>query len=394
MSMRFFRNLSAALLLSLCVVTIWSPRLAIAAPGGVDISPRLAAQNVDWMSSEQASQLDLGFTVLVPSWIPGPFGGSPSVQASGGYYSLYWMNGGGSPTFLLITGEVGGGLPAGSPADLNNQLSVNASVQGYDAIHDVTSIYDNVWWVAGGVLYTVSANNMTGTDSLSLANSLIALEPPVAAEPTEEATEEPTQVATEEPTEVATETPTETATEPATETPTVAPDSSADPTGSISNSGTVESGGSTTLSVNPSEVGTLRTTDGYFLDSGQTFIADLTGGDVAWQAPEVDVATEVQFTLLDAQTGDVTASSSITVVPASGGEPVAVTETQSADVLDDGTGGSLVTPSTLEAPAEAEATQTATSGGTNGAPLSDGTAGPRLPPGSDGTGGIRQVTLP
>ncbi|CAN5835305.1 hypothetical protein BH20CHL2_BH20CHL2_07350 [soil metagenome] len=140
------------------------------------------AQNVDWMTADQAATLDLSFNVMVPNGIPAPFAGSPSMSASSGYYSLYWVNYGGAPTFLQITGEVGGSLPAGSPADLNQQLSINASVQGYEAIHDVTSIYDNVWWIAGGVLYTVSSNNMESTDSLSLADSLIALQPPVQQE--------------------------------------------------------------------------------------------------------------------------------------------------------------------------------------------------------------------
>ncbi|MBA2289976.1 MAG: hypothetical protein H0V98_06300 [Chloroflexia bacterium] len=140
------------------------------------------AQNVDWMTADQAATLDLSFNVMVPNGIPAPFAGSPSMSASSGYYSLYWVNYGGAPTFLQITGEVGGSLPAGSPADLNQQLSINASVQGYEAIHDVTSIYDNVWWIAGGVLYTVSSNNMQSTDSLSLADSLIALQPPVQQE--------------------------------------------------------------------------------------------------------------------------------------------------------------------------------------------------------------------
>jgi hypothetical protein len=377
MGMRFLRNLSTVALLVLCCVTMASPRLA-------------AAQNVDYLSGDQAAQLDLGFGVLVPSWVPAPFGGSPAVQASGGYYSLYWKNGGGAPTFLQITGEVGGALPAGSPADLNNQLFINASVQGYDAIHDVTSIYDNVWWVAGGVLYTVSSNNMTGADSLSLANSLIALDPPAAVDPTEVATEEPTEVATEEPTEVATETPTEVATEAPTQAATEPAASDAGPTGSIENAGTIGSGEVGTLQVSPSDVGTLRTTDGYFVDSGQTFITDLTGGGVSWQAPSVDVETEVQFTLLDAVTGNVTATSSITVVPSSGAPTVEATETQAATVLNDGTGGSTV-PLATQTPVSV---QTAGSGGTNGAAMSDGTAGPQLPPGSDGTGGIRQIALP
>ena len=86
--------------------------------------------------------MDLGFPVLVPGWVPAPFGGAPAVDAGVGYYSLYWMHGGGEPTFLQVTGEVGGGLPAGSPYDLNIELSINASVNGAGAIHDVTPIYD------------------------------------------------------------------------------------------------------------------------------------------------------------------------------------------------------------------------------------------------------------
>jgi hypothetical protein len=148
-------------------------------------------QNVDWMSPETAASLDIGMNVMVPTWIPAPFSGvAPSVTAAGGYYQLYWMVPGGAPTFLYIEGTVGGSLPAGSPADLNKQLSVNASVQGWSAIHDIgipagseTPIYDQVWWVANGVLYTVSSNNMTGSDSLSVANSMIVLQSPVAAQP-------------------------------------------------------------------------------------------------------------------------------------------------------------------------------------------------------------------
>lgn len=169
------------LLVGLSVFSMAGPPRALATP---DSSAFFAAraQNVDWMTSSQAASLDLPFSVMVPTFIPAPFSGSPAMSGSGDYYSLYWVNYGGPPTFLLITGEVGGTLPAGSPADLNIQLSVNASVQGNSAIHDVTSIYDNVWWIAGGVLYTVSSNNMTGSDSLSLANSLIELQPPVTQE--------------------------------------------------------------------------------------------------------------------------------------------------------------------------------------------------------------------
>ena len=145
-------------------------------------------QNVDYIGAGSGAALDLGFPVLVPAWVPAPFGGEPSIDAGGGYYSLYWMNGGGDPTFLHVTGEVGGSLPAGSPYDLNIELFINASVQGYGAIHDVTPAYDAVWWQAGGVLYKVESRN-SSTDSLSLANSLIAFQAPSAPEP--EPTEPP-----------------------------------------------------------------------------------------------------------------------------------------------------------------------------------------------------------
>lgn len=157
------------------------PAASLAAPSNPTVVARVAAQNVGYIGPENGAALDLGFPVLVPSWVPGPFGGSPAIDAGGGYYSLYWMLGGGDPTFLQVTGQVGGGLPAGSPYDLNNQLFINSSVQGYDAIHDVTPAYDAVWWIAGGVLYKVESRN-SSTDSLSLANSLITFEPP-AAEP-------------------------------------------------------------------------------------------------------------------------------------------------------------------------------------------------------------------
>jgi hypothetical protein len=165
------------------------------------VTASLYAQNVDWMSWETAASLDIGIDVLVPSWIPEPFSGvSPSITASNGYYQLYWMIPGGSPTFLYIEGVAGGTLPAGSPADLNKQLSINTTVQGWDAIQDTgipaggsTPIYDQVWWIANGVLYTVSSNNMTGSDSLLLANSLVVLELPEPSAPPEAPAEPPTE---------------------------------------------------------------------------------------------------------------------------------------------------------------------------------------------------------
>jgi hypothetical protein len=182
------------------------PTNVYSAPFAPATTSQAVAQNVDYISTDAGYALDLGFTVLVPSWIPGPFGGPPSIDSGGGYYSLYWMNAGGDPTFLQVSGTVGGSLPAGSPYDLNNELFINASVQGYSAIHDVTPAYDAVWWIAGGVLYKVESRN-SSTDSLSLANSLIPFSPPSAPEPEPEPTAvpqpvEPTPVPAEDPVDV------------------------------------------------------------------------------------------------------------------------------------------------------------------------------------------------
>lgn len=191
---RPFRNLRPRALLTLLLALVLSiSALPATAAPDVTTSTRSSMQNVDYLGPSAVSRLSLDFTVLVPSYVPSPFGGEPAIDAGGGYYSLYWMVTGGPPTFLQVTGEVGGSLPAGSPYDLNNQLSVNASVQGHEAIHDVTPTYDAVWWIADGVAYKVESLNMEGTDSLALANSLIALVAPPPApeepEPTEDTPE-------------------------------------------------------------------------------------------------------------------------------------------------------------------------------------------------------------
>jgi hypothetical protein len=148
----------------------------------VPVAPA-AAQMPDWLSAETAARLDLGFTVLVPPWVPAPFAGEPAVSAGGGAYTLYWVIPGTPPTFLEITGTVGGEIPAFSWYDRNVQLVQNASVQGYPAWHDLTPIYDLVYWRAGDVVYTVNSRGLLDTDTLSLANALVALEPPAPPPP-------------------------------------------------------------------------------------------------------------------------------------------------------------------------------------------------------------------
>lgn len=156
-----------------------------------------SAQGVSWLSDESSSYLatSSGIPVMVPSWIPGPVSGTtPEIYAGGGSYSIYFYSG---SSFLYITGVAGGGFPGGSEANLNVELSVNANVQGWPAIQDIgipegssTPIYDKVMWIADGVFYTVSGNGLD-SDSLSLANSSVALYPPAAPVETEPVYQEP-----------------------------------------------------------------------------------------------------------------------------------------------------------------------------------------------------------
>jgi hypothetical protein len=131
-----------------------------------------------WLSPESAASLDLGFPVLVPADVPAPFSGEPAIDARDGYYSLYWLIPGSPPTYLMITGEVGGTIPDFSYYDRNIQLQVNAEVRGQPAYHDLTPIYDKVYWEENGVVYTVDSKGLAATDSLSLANALIPLAAP------------------------------------------------------------------------------------------------------------------------------------------------------------------------------------------------------------------------
>jgi hypothetical protein len=355
-----------------------------AAPGTVDRPVAVASQNVDWMSADTASLLDLGFNVMVPTYIPGPFTGAPSISASGGYYSLYWFTGGGSPTFLQITGSVGGSLPEGSPADLNNELTINANVQGYDAIHDLTAIYDAVWWIAGGVLYEVNAQGLS-VDSLTLANSLVTLVPPqpepteVPPEPTQ-APPEPTVAPTTPPETNPTVTPDsgagavdESETPGATVTPvpaegetpeasggqtaepTVAPTTTPVPTvvsaaGVLSAPGTVLAGDSIFITVASADGADLLASGGVFSSVGSNGIVNVQDGSIAWRAPLADTELTVTFDLLVSATGEDIDTITITVVPRTTGDPFRG---------------------------------------------SDGTEGPPHPlTGSDGTGGTQQLTLP
>ena len=198
----------------------------VAAPDTAALTAVTREQNVDWMSYDTAAYLgSIGMDVMVPSWVPSPFTGmAPDVYAGDGSYSLYWMTPADTPTFLHITGVVGAAFPDGSKADLNIPLSVNTSVQGWPAIQDIgipagssTPIYDQVWWIAGGVRYSVEGNNL-GADSLTIANSMVYLQAP-APVPTEVPYVPPTEVPYVPPTEVPYVPPTEIPYVPPTEAP-------------------------------------------------------------------------------------------------------------------------------------------------------------------------------
>lgn len=146
------------------------------------------AQSVSWLGPESTSYLtnSSGIPVWVPSWLPSQVAGvSPEIYAGGGSYSIYFYGAGGS--FLYISGVAGAGFPGGSEANLNVELTVNSSVAGYPAIHDIgipagseTQIYDKIMWIAGGVLYTVSGNGLD-SGSPALANSSVVLSAPAPA---------------------------------------------------------------------------------------------------------------------------------------------------------------------------------------------------------------------
>ncbi|HEV2108193.1 MAG TPA: hypothetical protein VGR16_08025 [Thermomicrobiales bacterium] len=227
-----------------------------------------------WMSAETESLLALDFDVLVPAWLPAPFSDQPRASTTSGYYELYWLITGGAPTFLQITGSVGGDIPDFSWYDRNNELTVNADVGGVPAYRDLTPIYDNVYWEVDNVVYTVSSQGLTDTDSLALANALVLLEqaPPPPPEP------EP---------------------EPAT----------------ISALETVTSGTTLTITVSNGNGATLNASGGTFVDTGTSTYTDLDNATVIWTAPDVVSEESVTFSLTNGSAGDWIAGAATIVIP-------------------------------------------------------------------------------
>lgn len=212
----------------------------------------------DWMSAETTAYLDLPYDVLVPPYIPGPFASGPEVSVSGGYYSLYWMIPGGAPTFLQITGELGGQIPDYSKYDRNVQLVENASVNGVPAYHDLTPIYDLVYWQVGDVVYAVESLGLSADDSLSLASALTLLVSDDGG---------------------------------------AAEDNAASPGASVVVPEVVEPGATVSVDVGGVDGATLSTDYGVFPASGASEFAGVGGFAVEWQAPAPDQDVVVSFVL-------------------------------------------------------------------------------------------------
>lgn len=247
-------------------------------------SQSTSAQGVpDWLSEESAASLGVGIDVLVPPSLPAPFSGEPSIEASSGAYSLYWVVGGGAPTFLQITGVAGGFIPDYSKYDRNVELTQNATVAGYPAYHDLTPIYDLVYWDTGGVVYSVEVQNAS-SDALSIAGSLISLAVP-----------EP---------------------EPGI-------------TASITSPDEIEAGGIGNVNVSVSGSATLTTDLGSFLDSGGSSVAVSGDATVAWQAPDVSEEIYATFQVIDDASGSIIASAPTLVIPADSGEDPSLNEPES-----------------------------------------------------------------
>lgn len=295
-----------------------------AAPGPVPAAAPASGQTPGWLSEGSASLLDVGIPALVPSWLPSPFGGEPSISAWDGYYSLYWMVPGAPPTYLRVTGEAGGAIPDYSAYDRNVQLVQNATVMGYPAWHDLTPIYDLVYWQVGNVVYSVDGHNI-GDDSLTIANNLTQLSFSGGGA-----------------------------------------DSGGGggdswPDAYIDSPAEVTSGGTALVSVANVGDAYLTVDTGYFSYSGDVGIS-ISGQDtVEWVIPETSTDLVAYFTVSDLNTGTILATSQTTIIGSGDGEittaltcPEKVTIGREARLLLTGTGEVTLTLSEGTWPDEVE----------------------------------------
>ncbi len=305
-----------------------------AAPGTTAPLAASGYQPSDWIGSETAARLAVGIDVLVPSAVPAPFDGDPEVQASDGYYSLYWLIPGAPPTYLRVTGTAGGEIPAFSYYDRNVQLEQNDAVMGYPAWHDITPIYDLVYWQVGNVVYTVESHNMTGDTTMGIANSLMSL--PVPGAGGESIDQEPASEGS--------------------------PTSDGVAVSAIGVPATVASGEIASIGIQGSGEIYLVASEGYFLASGDTGIAVAAGSAVDWQAPYTDGDIAITFGAYKLSDDSKLAEASITVhgvaakaaadIPADIQCPANASASMEARVALSGSGGVSVTSSSGYWPVE------------------------------------------
>jgi hypothetical protein len=264
---RLVHGLISALI---CVTFVLNAGQAAAVPAPGDVHQPARAQSYpDWLTADAASQLAVGIDVLVPWTLPAPFSGLPQISASSGYYSLYWFVGGDAPTLLQIIGTAGGSIPAYSKYDRNVELTANASVNGNTAYHDLTPIYDLVYWQVGNVVYSVESQN-SSVDSISLASSLTVLQVPDQGPPPV--------------------------------------------TGSLTSPDQIGEGEIGNVNVSVNGEGILATDVGVFTANGSASIGVSGDTVVEWQAPQLDQSVTANFSLLDAADGSLINSTPTLVI--------------------------------------------------------------------------------
>lgn len=301
-----YRLVWTTLLIALLVqLPGWSS--ASASPDVLPGQPNPVHQIIpDWMPEETASQLAIGIDVLIPASIPAPFSGLPSISASSGYYSLYWVAGGGSPTFLQVIGTAGGEIPAYSKYDRNVELTANASVSGNTAYHDLSPIYDLVYWQVGNVVYSVESQN-SSIDSLSLANSLSLLAVPETVDPVQTLS------------------------------------------GSVTSPDQIGSGEIANVTVSVSGDASLTTDVGFFTASGSDSIGVSGETTVEWQAPSLSEPVTATFYVLNPADGSVIASTPTQILLAEEPEPETSTIPWTLDCPAIGASGETLTVTVSEA---------------------------------------------
>ncbi len=282
------RTYWALRLVALAVLAFIPWSLVGAAPERVPAQVPNAQVVPEWLSSETAAQLAVGIDVLLPEVVPAPFEGEPAVEASDGYYSLYWLIPGTPPTYLQITGEAGGTIPDYSAYDRNVELVQNAEVQGFPAYHDLTPVYDLVYWQVDNVVYSVESQGLTDTDSLSLANSLAVLATDVAPPESTPGDDSGNGDDNGGGGEV-----------------------SADP--ALTVTGSIASGDTVTIDVANATGALLTASSGTFTDTGSDTYESVSDGSYEWQAPNTVEDLYVQFLLIDPDTHDWIATAEATV---------------------------------------------------------------------------------